>query len=375
MGLLKLKWIEVVAVKLSIENDVLKTNEGLLFLYQGAQRQFDYLTRKSLIAKSSIDNFNLNIESRSALCKSLSIPYVHAVFPSKPSVLRGKVKGSFEVKHLFNEDFSSNNVVYPLHRLMNSRENVFKKKDTHMNGCGDWLVFEKIMDELGLSDFLVDVNPEFVEKPYVGDLDVMLGNSKSVSSDVEYKSNNFYKVNNVKFLKGNTGRIFISRNPLAKIKKRILIFGDSFLVSMLNIFGDFFSDVLLVRHPCFSPDVVHLYGPDYVVTGNAERYLVSTLRDSDATPLLLRDCYADGYRPAKDFLESLKAQLSFSYFPKKYTEWSKIIDSRLYRDEAILANRSGDLKLAFDLIKKAKYFNNSGSYIDSLYKNYQERLG
>ena len=260
-------------------------------------------------------------------------------------------------------------VLYPID-VLKGREDVFLTKDTHMTGLGDWVVFSEILRKLGLFGVIENDEPLLVLRSYQGDLNTML-NIDRKSPELFYKQRNIaYRVSNADSLKGNTGRVIITRNPEAKIDKRLLLIGDSFLISMLDIFSDYFSDIIIVRHPCFSPDLVGMYEPDIVLTANAERYLCSIPSDEGSLPFLLRDSYRYNYDPNDDFLDALKANLSYSNFNRNYRSWQNLVDSWYYRDKAIRANLSGDLPLAKSSIEKAIKLNPNGPYILELSKKF-----
>ena len=56
-----------------IKNNVLFGKDDYLFLYNGGQKQFDYLLGKEKVNKQCIDNFVANIENRTEYFNNKSI--------------------------------------------------------------------------------------------------------------------------------------------------------------------------------------------------------------------------------------------------------------------------------------------------------------
>lgn len=123
----------------------------------------------------------------------------------------------------------------------------------------------------------------------VGDLGVMIGGEAIEREYIEgfsFESNvHSFSINDA--LPGNTGEMRMKINSRALLKKRILIFGDSFFVGCLNILTHFFEEVFYMRSPFLIKEVANCLEPDYVLTGNAERYLVDVVDGSKARPFFL----------------------------------------------------------------------------------------
>jgi len=127
-----------------VKNNVLKGKNGWLFLFQGQQSQFDYLTGVKIVDKVSISNFLENIKNRAIFCNEKKIIYQHVVFPSKPLLKRKflPIKYKFSVTSLFDKYYrdslstSEKDVVYyPLEELeeCEKKHSTFRKYDTHMS--------------------------------------------------------------------------------------------------------------------------------------------------------------------------------------------------------------------------------------------------
>ena len=71
----------------------------------------------------------------------------------------------------------------------------------------------------------------------------------------------------------NDGMIDLLFNPKAAIDRTLLLFGDSFFRMMRKQFSAVFSKVVHLRSRFFHREMVTLISPEYILTGNAERYL------------------------------------------------------------------------------------------------------
>jgi len=90
---------------------------------------------------------------------------------------------------------------------------------------------------------------------------------------------------NQEAIKGNNGAIKISSNSFPVFKKRLVIYGDSFFGgTLLKILSEFFEEIFYMRSPYFHDDLLRFIQPDYVLTGQAERYLAGGISDSNKLP-------------------------------------------------------------------------------------------
>ena len=273
--------------ELSVVNGVVSLKDGTLFLRQKdrAQRQFDYLQGKS-IARQSIINFRRNVSSSAAYCRSKDIPYQHVIFPAKAVAYIQEFKDiGIEITPIVSGKHMIDNVYYP--EINSIKKNWFIKDGNHCLCKGYIEVLYKVLSNLGIDIKGFSYTTRRVLR--VGDLGVMIGSSPIEREYIEgfsIESNvHSFSINDA--LPGNTGEMRMKINSRALMKKRILIFGDSFFVGCLNILAYFFEEVFYMRSPFVVKDVANCLEPDYVLTGNAERYLVDVVDGSTARPFFL----------------------------------------------------------------------------------------
>ena len=309
---------------LKIDNDVLIGDDDYLFLWQGRQKQFSYLTGDLRPSDESISNFKDNFEKRSAFCKKNNVEYFHLVFPSKPLIKNKFLPDSLKsVKSLYEQHYKECGIIYPISELMDKEEqqSTFRILDTHMTDIGSLCVMETLFSSY--FDKLYQSGAFFnrQEKKVTGDLAKMLGLSNQYTEIFlqprdclgdPFISRYF---NNFSELKGNGGGVSITFTPSAFYEKRVLIFGDSFFLSALPLIRCLFSEIMFIRSEVFKSEIVHLYKPDIVITSNAERYLAKVKSDNIATFLFFDDLLKDHYKmkPSSDFVTALQAALSVKY--------------------------------------------------------------
>lgn len=343
----------------NVSNDVLFGKSGYLYLWMGRQEQFAYLTGTKLVPLLSENNFKANIAGRREYLFSKGIPYMHVVFPSKPLVKSSFLPEGVNVSSLYLRFQQQDSVFYPLNDLLKleSEVSTFRKFDTHMTDSGTLCVVKALVDQLesGLSDKVIFSSHS---KLVSGDLAKMLDSEersyelylKPVKSDGS--GFNVKAFNNHSTLKGNSGRITVQHCMDSLTDKRLVIFGDSFFQASLHLLAPFFKDILFVRSPFFFKEVITLFKPDVVFTGNAERYLQSVPNDKDCNFFFFQGLYRSGYDPDLSFLTALSAQLSFGPDFLKYKKWSKNLEASLLNEQANVHIMAKEFDAAVILLEK-----------------------
>ncbi|HFU75663.1 MAG TPA: hypothetical protein ENK91_09930 [Bacteroidetes bacterium] len=307
-----------------VKNDVLFGNNSYLFLYQGSQYQFDYLTGKKKPSTQSIRNFKNNIQNRIEYCSKHKLDYLHIVFPSKPVVKAEELPKSLsrDVHSLYLRYYKNDNtkIYYPRDDLKNkeSESLTFRKLDTHNSGVGYYTIVENMMKKV----FNISINQnmyEFSDITTDGELTRMLNsNQLEKHTALYYYPQNYHMVSNRKSLRGNTNDVMLTHTYQSLLGKRCLIFGDSFCKDIVPFLLPFFSDILYIRSAFFHEDIIQMYAPDFIITGNAERYLSHVKSDNEANSFLFELYGSRDYYPSLDYLEALKAQLSYRFYPHVY---------------------------------------------------------
>ncbi|MCI4590344.1 hypothetical protein MOK15_09580 [Sphingobium sp. BYY-5] len=324
-----------------IKKNVLFGEDGWAFLWQGGQRQFDFLTGKSSASQSSVDNLVANLKGRTEFCAARNIPYLHVVFPSKPvtmteylpAEIRGQVQSLYERQYAGAIDAAMvESILYPRPTLLEEKAScpVFSRQDTHMTETGNAIVSREILRRLGhRHDPLSCMEAE--ERDRLGDLAIMAGTRKPLPERFLQTLQRTERIwDNRPFLPSNTDNVTIAHNPRSASRRRLLALGDSFLWTCLTPLSTFYRDILYVRSDLFQPELVDLFGPDDIVSANAERYLCKVRSDAEAESVVLGGYGRTNYHPSDSFVSALKAQLAYRPYLARYAEWASQVDAMCF---------------------------------------------
>ena len=254
--------LDIERKNLAINKHVIEGKSDYLFLFDGKHNQFDYLLGIRKVEQINVDNLVNNISKRKLFCDKRNIDYFYIIFPSKPLLKTDFLPKEFSnVKSLFNTYYFDNlkemigdsyeqTILYPLEDLkeLEFEYSTFKKYDTHMSDYGFLTIANKLLEKLNIS--IDNSLHTYINKDVRGDLSKMV-NSFKVSSETFINTNtNIYRIDNRKYLPGNTNNIYIIHNINAKNKLRLLIYGDSFFKALIKFLEPYFVDIILMRSSC-----------------------------------------------------------------------------------------------------------------------------
>jgi len=142
-----------------IKNNVLIGADNWLFLYNGGQKQFDYLLGKEKVDDEAVLNFVSNIAGRVKYFQKNNIEYRHVVFPSKPLVKNKFLPEEFKnISSLFETYYkkylsdAKPYVLYPLENLKKceTKFSTFHKYNTHNSDLGYIEIIKNLLQSLHL---------------------------------------------------------------------------------------------------------------------------------------------------------------------------------------------------------------------------------
>lgn len=274
----------------TIHNEVLLSASKTAFLIGGNHSVLDYITGKKKPTITSLQNFQKNISSRAYVAKVCDCQYLHVIFPDKQSILQEEFPVKNVVRlgdiylHSLGNSPSREVVLFPTAKLQSSgTPDVYQKLDTHLSDYGSLLVLEDILDRLGESprEAIEELRSQItIKKKTHGDLGGKL-EPKLFQESTHLRTN----WNHRHFNSGgtfNNGQVDIYLSPDAPIRKKVLIFGDSFYRLMLPHLSKIFTEVIFLRTPYLHPEMVQLIKPNVILTGNSERYLANVTADVNA---------------------------------------------------------------------------------------------
>lgn len=275
-------------------------SSNILFLRQknGGQRQFDRFIGKLKIDRESTLNFQRNIELNSEFSKQNNIPYIHIIYPAKPIALRKILwAANVNVSSIVTEDHITKEVIYPLETV--SEAQYYQKQGTHNTDLGYVRIIQAIFKSLDVK--LPSLTPIVEKRLLKTDLAIMKGYGlveEEVITGFEELLPHRRFFSNANALEGNSGHIEYYFNGNSLFKKRLLLFGDSFFRGSLHLLSHLFEEVIYLRCPYIIKDVADNLSPDYIWTGNAERYLVNVPDGSVNAPYFL-NYFSPKFHPKK----------------------------------------------------------------------------
>lgn len=319
--------------KIYFDNDVICFDKSpFLFLrqHESTQHQYQYFKGEKVLTKQKYEQFQKNIAFNARYCSERSLPYQHVVFPAKIPVFSPLFKeAGINVKPLFCANHEHDSVCYPYKDL--NMDSDFLVQDTHNSDEGKLKLVKSIMTKLNI-DF-VELPPIWRDENIVGDMGKRLsrkGHQEKKLIGFEGKPIKPKMFSTVSALSGNSGQIFFSFNPVAENKARILLFGDSFIHSCINIFSHQFSEVIYLRSPFILPDIADNITPDYILTSNAERYLTA-IPDAEVKKPYFLNYFNSTFNPSAFSAESKEALLALfsGRTSHTYQVWRREITKKL----------------------------------------------
>lgn len=317
-----------------VSNNVLIGQNAQLFLFEGSYNQFSFLSGQERVTTNSKNNFIKNLRTRRAFADRLKIPFLHMVVPCKPLVMRHHCPEPYRrtIRSLFLHSYlplfrESNPIhekcIYPLGALIASQayQDCYWSNDTHINAIGQLTLYREIGKYINNLTYSFEAS-RIIQKSKEGDLGVMLGKYQHMPGLRFTKSNITLEYSNTKELPGNSGEVIISFNPLSQSERRLVLFGDSFIKTMLHLFAHDFRTIIHIRGPYFQPDIIKMFRPDALITSETERYLAGVVPDSDGRSLLLNTVISQiNYKPNAEFIDAFKAQMSADSHYHITEEW------------------------------------------------------
>jgi hypothetical protein len=234
------------------------------------------------------------------------------IFPDKEVICKDNLPNDIIIKYRPYRDLYKD---YFNEKLLDGisvlEETDYYKTDTHINNKGAFKVYQNIIDYLNklfnvriTTDkyTIIELNVVSLSElnKGIGDLtwDINKGNLEVNTTDKYYKiepsidfylsiynnNNNYcilnYNLNNCskdwinKLIDWNcvSKNIFYKKNVHYSIKKKVLIFYDSFLLSTIKLYKDIFEEIFLAK-TIFNVNLINKINPDFIIEARVERFL------------------------------------------------------------------------------------------------------
>lgn len=267
---------------------VLVGNDGWLFLNEGTNKSYSYLTGQEPIPHPMAMRWIRSIEWRQKLfpdCVHLICPEKLAVYPNKLAETQlspARLACLLRDKH---------GAIYPCNELSEISIDAgatYSKTDTHFSDLGAFEAIRIVMSNLNIP---INFVPEWSSISIIGDL----GNKMVPvlrSQKVILKNPHPVTVSDNGL--NNRGRITHFQNNLNN-QGRMLIFGDSFSgINLARMAANFVTEVLFVHSLAVDFRIIEKFRPDMVVFEFAERFLREAPQDGLPVEKLIIDKMLSG---------------------------------------------------------------------------------
>lgn len=224
--------------------------------------------------------------------KTRNIDLYYAFIPNKANLYREKLPDNITIfdpstrvdklyKVLKQTIEAKDNLMYLKEDLEKSKDlgQLYFKQDTHWNDLGAFIGFETITKNVS-KDSGIDYNYEvkFSEEEFV---DKDLSQMSGIKGTLKDKTPTITYLSNVEF-KGmvleTENQIVITECEDAKVKKTIMVIGDSFRTPMIPYFAKNYQKVIFLHRCDYGSYMLDAYAPDIIVCQFLERY-VNTVQD------------------------------------------------------------------------------------------------
>jgi hypothetical protein len=278
---------------LRIENDVVIGADGELYLGNGDHRCLDYTTGVLALGDEAAGVFADNLTARRAFAQTIGAAFLQLVAPDKHNVMVEAYPVTGFTGHA--DTIAARGVaefLYPRAALRSLPHRPYYRTDTHWTPMGAAAVARAVAEAFGLdggpvaaayADLLSRM--ERLAKPMVGDLG---GKLSPPPEEQAFKARHRWRT--IAFNNGvrrNIGKTVLVYSNAETARGRLLIFGDSFILTQLAPWTGFFSEILVCRSPHLHHEIAWGFQPDYILCETAERYLASPTPDQAAPPYLM----------------------------------------------------------------------------------------
>lgn len=234
--------------------------EGRLYLSGGQHRVSEIFSHDhNGISEESKSVFLKSQDERSAWCREKGLTYSQWIFPDpilfEGSALDGKVASL--VSRAFREDLPDS-VYYPFH-VLNKYPDRQSVTDTHYSPLGNMYVAREVaLEVIGDTadiDLSTSIEQGSIKYGYSGDLGIKFNPIIKENRFVPRPVKSITSANNG-IAAGNNGAIQIVESPNSITNRKLLIFGDSFLRSMLAELARYWRTIVFLRTPYFHYEMV-----------------------------------------------------------------------------------------------------------------------
>lgn len=237
-------------------------------------------------------NIGKTINTNVKELKTRNIDLYYAFIPNKANLYREKLPDNITIfdpstrvdklyKVLKQTIEAKDNLMYLKEDLEKAKDlgQLYFKQDTHWNDLGAFIGFEIITKNVSKDsgiDYTYEVKfseEEFVDKD-LSQMSGIKGTLKDTTPTITYLSDVEFKG----MVLETENQIVITECEDAKVKKTIMVIGDSFRTPMIPYFAKNYQKVIFLHRCDYGSYMLDAYAPDIIVCQFLERY-VNTVQD------------------------------------------------------------------------------------------------
>lgn len=269
-------WVQEISI--ITRPKVISGRNNWLFLDNDTNRSVDQFQGNLLLSSEVISNwvkYHDWVSDTASHIKAewqlLVVPAKEEIFPEYYPFKRGELT---PIDQFLQEFKSIKNVSCPINALLDTRELSYYRTDTHWSDYGAYVAAIEILKNFKLDNHIIYLKNTFHTKLSEGDLGSRLTPPhRSVSLFADHAPSSITKIFDSCI--SNIGRIWIFENLESSSSKKVIIFGDSFSVNLVNQLSCVFRRVVYA-HTVASIDqtILDHEQPDFLLLQTNQRFLL-----------------------------------------------------------------------------------------------------
>lgn len=264
------------------------------FLFSNIHEAHISYTHSNLLTEEELKNSVTKFTNRKAKLNAENKEYYLGYFPNKhkiypeylPHSMRNQIKDTIALAEQIRDALSQTSLNFfdPKDELYKHKNDnlLYHKLDTHWNDYGAFVAYNAFFNdykELGIKPYgISEFNISYMTRSW-GDLTKLIGTDtirgySETRPLFKFKDQSrSYKTADVKGYPTGTLRTI---NPTSGSDKKVLFFGDSFSVYVMQFFSLHFNEVIYVRDS-YNQELIDKINPDIVIELMVERFIYKHL--------------------------------------------------------------------------------------------------
>ncbi len=268
---------------------VLQGKNNHLFLDNDTNKSVDQFIGKYLLSPDQLWdwrdflNNSINIQANINLLIAPAKEYIFEDFYPYP---KGCITTIEQLMSFLQTKDLGDIIIFPKNLLMENRELSYSRSDTHWTDYGAGVAAKSFLSANGLDEHIHVIPKTYVVKDVYGDLggklDVKLASPFLTLHD-EQQTTTILK-NGI----DNHGRIWIYKNASALVKETLIIFGDSYSISLSKNLSYVFSRVIYVYSAAsIDINIINKENARFVLLQTNTRFIVYPPKFIDLSAIIL----------------------------------------------------------------------------------------